>query len=291
MVDSGIVAERRLLNLAQTALLVGGMASLLALSAELLVGGGVWPGVFAGVALSLLLAPAVSPRWVLRAYRARELGLREAPGLHRLARELALRAGIDRPPSLYWVPSPIMNAFSVGSRHDPAIAVTEGLLRALDARELAGVLAHETSHIANNDMRIMALADTVTRMTHLLSSAGVLLALVSLPLALFGIVVVSPWALLMLVAAPALSGLMQMALSRTREYLADLEAAHLTGDPMGLAAALYKLEWQSAGPWRRLFAGGHRGNPDPSLLRTHPDTGERVQRLRAMVPARDMRLR
>ncbi len=167
----------------------------------------------------------------------------------------------------------------MGSRADPAIAVTEGLIRSLDARELAGVLAHETSHIANNDMRIMALADTVTRMTHLLSMLGVLLAVLSLPLALFGLGFVSPWALLLLVAAPAVSALMQMALSRTREYLADLEAARLTGDPVGLASALGRLERQTMAPWRLLIGGGYGAGSDASLLRTHPATVERIRRL------------
>ncbi len=273
-----------MLNLLQSTLLVGGMALLLSFSAELLFGGGVWPGVFAGVTLSLLLAPTVSPRWVLRAYRARELRYGDAPGLHRLVDELAARADLPRSPALYLVPGRVLNAFSVGSRADPAIAVTEGLIRSLDARELAGVLAHETSHIANNDMRIMALADTVTRMTHLLSMLGVLLAVLSLPLALFGLGFVSPWALLLLVAAPAVSALMQMALSRTREYLADLEAARLTGDPGGLASALGRLERQTTAPWRLLFGGGHGAGSDASLLRSHPATVERIRRLRELQP-------
>jgi heat shock protein HtpX len=166
----------------------------------------------------------------------------------------------------------------VGRRNEAGIAVTDGLLRGLGPRELTGVLAHELSHIANEDMWIMGLADAVSRLTSGLSLAGQILLLVNLPLLLLGQVTL-PWlAVALLIAAPAVSALLQLALSRRREYDADLQAVRLTGDPRGLAAALSRLERYRSGWLGRVLLPG-RGDPDPSLLRTHPATDERVRRL------------
>lgn len=139
------------------------------------------------------------------------------------------------------------------------------------------MLAHEISHIRHNDLRVMAVADMMSRMTGLLSLFGQLFVLLNLPLILFTDLQL-PWlALLVLLFAPSVSALLQLALSRTREFDADLEAARLTGDPAGLAGALVKLERQSLGPIEWLFRQGR--NPAPSVLRTHPYTQERLARL------------
>jgi len=276
--DQRLTTEHKLRNLGHTLLLIGSMALLLALISELLFGEGVWPWVFAGVLLAMSTLPDISPHWLLRLYRARRIFPDEAPDLTRLMEEIGRRTGVSPTPALYWIPSSASNAFSVGSRGDSAIALTDGLLRLLNPRELAGVLAHETSHIINHDMRLMNLADVISRLTHLLSMIGILLALISLPLTLLGIAPLPLPGLLLLIVAPTLSALLQLGLSRVREFQADLSAAHITGDPEGLASALGKIEHRHASLWQRILLPGYR-DPQPSLLRTHPDTAERVRRL------------
>lgn len=271
-------SEHRLRNRLHTLLLTGGMALLLALTSELLFGDGVWPWVFAGVALGMLTLPDISPHWILRLYRARRLSPSESPPMAKLVEELSRRAGLAQPPELHWIPSSTINAFAIGSRNHAAIALTDGLLRLLHPRELSGVLAHELSHIASNDMRLMGLADVVSRLTHFMSLFGIVLILVSLPLMLLGLTPVPLAGLLLLIAAPTLSALLQLGLSRVREFDADLNAARLTGDPAGLASALGKIEQQNISLWQRILIPGYR-DPEPSVLRTHPNTGERIQRL------------
>jgi len=142
-------------------------------------------------------------------------------------------------------------------------------------------LAHEISHVRNNDMWVMGLADLFTRMTNILSVVGQFLLLLNLPLLLMSDYTISWAAILLLVFAPTLSALLQLALSRTREYDADLGAAELSGDPEGMALALAKLERLQAGFFERVFLPG-RQIPEPSLLRTHPPTQERLRRLLAL---------
>jgi len=276
--NQSLSSEHRWRNLLHTLLLIGGMALLLALTSELLFGDGVWPWVFAGVALAMLTLPDISPHWILRLYRARRLSPEEIPQLSLLMDELSHRGGLEAPPALYWIPSSTINAFAVGSRRNAAIAMTDGLLRLLQPRELSGVLAHELSHIASNDMRLMGLADVVSRLTHLMSLFGMVLVLVSLPLILLGLAPVPLAGILLLIAAPTLSALLQLGLSRVREFDADLKAVHLTGDPAGLASALGKIEHRNISLWQRILVPGYR-DPEPSVLRTHPDTSERIRRL------------
>jgi len=229
--------------------------------------------------------PAASPRLVTLLYPGRLLHPAEAPRQFALLAELARRAGLPRVPRLYYIPSRVMNAFATGGRDDALIAVSDGLLRRLDLREQAGVLAHEVSHVANGDLAVMAFADMVSRIAGAFGLFGQILFLVSLPTALVTGADM-PWlALLILLAAPTVSALVQLALSRNREYEADLAAAELTGDPAGLAAALDKLERYQGRYWEQILMPG-RGVPEPSLLRTHPDTQDRIARLLALVPAR-----
>lgn len=270
--------RHKLRNVMQSVVLLGGMAALLALCAWTIFGldGMVW--VMVGAAIGLALSPRLSPRIVLTLYRARLLGPRHFPEGHEILQELGRRAGLPHAPSLYYIPSAMLNAFAVGTRDNAAIAVTDGLLRALTLRELTGVLAHELSHIRNNDLWIMSLADTISRLTVFMSYAGMALLVFGLPFWLIGGGSV-PWLLIpLLVFAPTLGTLLQLALSRAREYDADLDAAGLTGDPAGLAAALDKLEASQGRLWERILLPGRRV-PDPSLLRSHPPTGERVRRL------------
>jgi heat shock protein HtpX len=237
------------------------------------------------VVVLYLTNPAASPRLVALLYPGRVLHPSEAPRHYAVLGELARRAGLPRMPRLYYIPSAVMNAFATGGRDDALIAVSDGLLRRLDLRELTGVLAHETGHIANGDLRVMAFADLVSRIAGVFSLAGQILLFLSLPALLLGAVDV-PWlAILILLAAPTLSALVQLALSRNREYEADRSAAELTGDPAGLAAALDKLERVQGRFWEQILMPGRRV-PAPSLLRTHPETGERIARLMDLVPRR-----
>ena len=279
--DPARLLSHKLRNRLQSGLLMGLLALLLVYLAWV-IGGGPLAWFALGVVAVLSLAnPAASPRLAMALYRARPLAYEEAPGLYAMVGELARRAGLPRVPVLYYLPTRVMNAFTTGVGADAAIAVSDGMLRGLGLRELTGVLAHEVSHIANGDTRVMGFADLVSRITGTLSLMGQLLFLVSLPLWVLTDTPV-PWIpILVLVFAPTLSALVQLALSRSREYEADRSAAELSGDPHGLASALLKLERDQGGLWERLMMPGPR-IPEPSLLRTHPPIEERVRRLQEL---------
>jgi len=283
--DGERLSEHKLNNSLQSLLLVATLAGLLGLLAWVIGGTAFVVFALATVLLLYFTNPAASPRLVAMLYPGRVLHPSEAPRHYAVLAELARRAGLPRTPRLYYIPSRLMNAFATGRPDDALVAVSDGLLRRLDLRELAGVLAHEISHVANGDLAVMAFADLVSRIASLFSLVGQLLLILSLPaLALAEVDV--PWlAILVLLSAPTLSALTQLALSRNREYEADRGAAELTGDPAGLASALDKLERYQGRFWEQiLMPGGHV--PDPSLLRTHPQTGERIQRLLDLVPRR-----
>jgi heat shock protein HtpX len=256
-------------NVVHSLLLLGGMVALAGLCGWLLFGPDGMLGLGLGMALALGFGPQVSPRMVLRLYRAQPLRPVQAPELYALLERLCVRAGLERCPELYYLPSAMLNPFAVGRRHDAAIAVTDGLLRQLSMREVAGVLAHELSHVRNDDLWLMNLADLVGRMTRVMTLFGLMLVVLGLPGWLAS--GQGPPLLLvpLLVFAPQLTVLLQLALSRAREFDADLDAAGLTGDPAGLASALLKLERYQGGFLERILMPGRR-IPVPSLLRTHP---------------------
>ena len=221
----------------------------------------------------------VSPQMVLSMYKARPVSAAEFPAGMHIVGELSRRAGLPAAPKLYVIPSKMMNAFAVGRRDNSVIAITDALATTLTPRELAGVLAHEISHIANEDVKVMALADMVSRFTSLMSTVGILSLILNLGSYMGGGEGSVPWlAVAVLLAAPTVGGLLQLALSRTREFDADLGAAVLTGDPDGLAAALARLERVQGRLWESILLPSGR-IPDPSVLRTHPLTAERIARL------------
>ena len=275
-------ARHRWLNRLQTALLVLTLLGIAAVAGSLLLGdGGLWLAL-AAAGFTLLLEPAAASGLTLRLYGARPLYPDEAPDLWAVLRELAARAGLPAVPVPHYVPSGVVNAFATGSKHHAAIALTDGLLRSLTPRELTGVLGHEIAHIANEDLRVMGLADSISRLTHLLALLGQLAIVLSLPALLLGVTEVNWPALLLLAVAPQLALLAQLGLSRVREFDADRLAAELTGDPHGLASALAKIERVSRS-WRAWLLPGW-GNPEPSWLRTHPATAERIERLLELAP-------
>lgn len=281
--DIGLAQRHRLLNRLQSVLLLLAMAALLVLVGWLFAGalGVAWSLVLA-VTLALL-SPGISPRFILRMYQARELSPSQAPGLHRLVAELTRRADLSRMPQLCHVASPVLNAFALRHSGQSYLVVSEGILRKLTPRELTGVLAHEISHIRHNDTSVMGLADLFSRLTGMLSTAGQFLLVFNLPLVLFSDYRINWWAILVLIAAPAVSALIQLALSRAREYDADLGAAELTGDPDGLASALYKIERYQNNVFEQIVMPG-RGVPEPSILRSHPHTRDRLERLKSLQP-------
>ncbi len=277
--DQAAEREHKSRNMMHSLLLIGGIGAILTTATWILwgpLGALLSVGVLGVLAM---LSPRIPAETVMRLYGARHVP-RDESQLSSLVDVLAYRAGLAVRPELYAIPSTTLNAFTAGTSERPAIAVTEGLLRRLTLREVAGVIAHEMSHIRNNDLEVMGLADLVTRFLQIISY-------VALGLAVFNLIVgptspdaVSWWAILLLYLAPALSNLMQLGLSRVREFDADLEAAAVTGDPLGLASALRRVESYTGHVWEDLmYPVPQRRIPQPSLLRSHPHTKDRIARL------------
>lgn len=281
--DAEQLAQHRQRNFTHSFVLVASMSLLVVVSSSLIWSwpGGIAAGVF--VAALALFGPRVPPEAVMRLYNATPVDARHGGQFHRIVEVLADRAELTRHPRLYVIPSSTLNAFATGSPNHAAIAVTEGLLRRLSLREIAGVIAHEMSHIRNNDLHVMAMADALTRFTQVLAYIGLFLAVLNVAAFLFDLQAFSWAAILMLYLAPLVANLLQMGLSRTREFDADLEAAGLTGDPIGLAQALGSLERYQGRFWEDLMLPvPARRIPHPSLLRSHPETADRIQRLREL---------
>lgn len=275
--------KSNLTDFTHTILLFAAMLGLLALLGYSLLGvtGVLWASILGGGLL--LFGPQMSPKFLLRFSRARLVSRYEAPDIYRIMDILAKRANLPSTPDLYYLPQPFMNAFAMGDANQAVIGVTAGLFRNLNQRELASVLAHEMSHIRNRDTRIMGLASLINQLTGMFATFGQILLFINLPLLLIGASTISWFAILLLMTAPTLNTLLQLALSRRREFAADQSAAELTNDPEGLVQALLKLEQQNRGFLGRIFMP--RGNgAGATILRSHPQTDERVQRLRALLP-------
>jgi heat shock protein HtpX len=251
-----------------------------------------------GLVLGLVLAAAMnlgsfwfSDKIVLKMYRARQLAEGDAPELFQMVRELASGAHMPMP-RLYLVRSDSPNAFATGrSPSHAAVAVTEGIMRLLDRDELRGVLAHELSHVRNRDTLISAIAATL---------AGVVLMVARMAhfAALFGGMRRDDRGggggalelLALIILAPLSATLIQLAISRSREYEADATGARLSRRPDALASALRKIASASgripleAGPatahlW---IVNPLRGSWVSNLFSTHPPVEERIRRLRSM---------
>jgi len=276
-------------NTFKTAVLLGALTGLLVVFGNFFGG---QQGMVIAFAFALLMnfgAYWFSDRIVLAMYRAREVSEAEAPELVAMVRGLAQRARLPMP-RVYVIPTPSPNAFATGrSPRHAAVAVTEGILGLMDREELEGVLAHELAHVRNRDTLISTIAATL---------AGVIMMLANMArwAAFFGggrdeedrggvvgLVV-------MAVLAPFAALLIQMAISRAREYLADATAAQVTKKPGALASALERLQQASERlPLQANPATAHLFIVNPlsgrSFLRffsTHPPIEERVARLRAM---------
>ncbi len=234
-----------------------------------------------------------SDRMVLRMYKASQVTEADAPELYGIVADLTQRARIPMP-KVYLIPSPALNAFATGRNpKHAAIAVTQGLLEILDRNELAGVLAHELSHVKNRDILIGTVAATIAGAISMLSSMAQWGAM-------FGgfsrngggrggnILVVLAVSFMAAIAA----SLVQLAISRSREYGADAGAAQLVGDPSGLISALRKLEMGAQRvPLASNPATAHLFIVNPlrgggrmaKLFSTHPPMEERIRRLQGMI--------
>ena len=233
-----------------------------------------------------------SDKIVLAMYQAREVQPSEAPELHQIVQNLTLRAQLPMP-RLYVLPSESPNAFATGRNPaHAAVAVTEGIMRIMSRDELEGVIAHELSHVKNRDILISSIAATL---------AGVIMMLADMArwAAIFGVGgrerdeegaggVLG--LILMSVLAPIAAMLIQMAISRSREFLADATGARISGSPLALASALEKLNRASQIiPMEARAESAHlfimnplAGNTIFKLFSTHPPIEERIARLRAM---------
>ncbi len=227
---------------------------------------------------------------------AREVSRAEAPELHRLVESLAQRANLPKP-RVYMIDSPAPNAFATGrSPERGAVAVTTGITQLLSRDELAGVIAHELAHIRHRDTLIASVAATIAGAIGIIADMARWALLFGgfsgddddNPLGLLG-------GILMIFLAPIMALLIQLAISRSREYAADEGGARIVGDPEPLASALEKLEYWSHHPQAQMHVNpgtAHLYIVNPlagggliGLFRTHPPTAERVARLRAMAPA------
>ncbi len=252
-----------------------------------------------GMTFALILALGMnffaywfSDKMALAMSGARPVSESEAPELHRMVEELARRAGLPKP-RVYIIPQETPNAFATGRNpKHAAVAVTAGILRLLSTEELMGVLSHELAHIKNRDILISSIAAVLAgAISYLANMAqwGLLFGGFGgsddddNPLGIVGVI-------LMMILAPIAAMLIQMAISRSREFLADATGAKILGNPVPLASALKRLEeWNHRLPMQvnpataqmyivNPLAGGSFAN----LFSTHPPIEERINRLLAM---------
>lgn len=240
----------------RTGILLGAMTALF-------VGVGFIVGGEAGMAVAFAIAVAMnawaywnSDKLVLRMFRAREVDARSAPELHGIVARLADRAGLPMP-KVFLIDSDQPNAFATG--RDPAhasVAATTGLLRRLSWNEVAGVMAHELAHVRNRDTLIMTVTATLAGAIAMLAQFGMFFGrgARNSPFGLVGLLAV-------MIVAPLAAGLVQMAVSRSREYAADRAGAEICGHPLWLAGALEKI----AGPARRIDNPAAEEHPPPRI--------------------------
>ena len=272
-------------------------AMLMAAMTAIFMGVGYLIGGAGGALIALVVAAAMnaftwwnSDRMVLRMHNAQPVMPGDRMGLHALTMDLARNAGLPAP-AVYLIDTPQPNAFATGRNPaNAAVAVTTGLMRNLTREELAGVIAHELAHIRNHDTAIMTVTATFAGAISLLANFALFFGGSRERLGLFG-------TLLMMVLAPMAAALVQMAISRTREYAADKAGAEICGQPLWLASALEKIAMGAAridnhaaernpGTAHMFIINPLHAHKHDSLFATHPATENRVAALRAMAGPR-----
>ena len=270
---------------------------LLAFLTALFMGVGYVVGGTTGMVIAFVIAAGInlfsywnSDRIVLRMHHAREVDASTAPELHQMVRDLSSRAGLPMP-KIYLIENPQPNAFATGRNpENAAVAATTGLLERLEPAEIAGVMAHELAHIRNRDTLTMTITATIAGAISMLANFAFFFGGVrnnsSNPLGIVGILVAA-------IVAPLAAMMVQMAISRTREYSADRTGAEISGDPRGLAAALAKISNSAAqiqnADAERSPATAHMfiinplsGQRMDNLFSTHPATKNRIAKLLEM---------
>lgn len=277
------------MNAFKTAALLGLMTAIILVIGNVVGGrqGMIYAFIIAGI--MNFVSYWFSDRIVLAMYRAKPMEREQAPELYEILHNLTMKAGMPMP-KLYMIPTDAPNAFATGRDPEHAVvAVTEGILRLLNREELEGVLSHELSHVTNRDILISSVAATL---------AGAIMLIARI--AQFGLMFSgygggrrddrggNPIAfLLMIIVAPIAAMLIQLAISRSREYGADESGARITGNARGLASALLKLQAASQRrPMPADPATAHlfiikpfSGQALTSLFSTHPPTEKRIERL------------
>ena len=276
------------MNQVKTVVLLTALAALL-----VVIGGFIGGKNGATIALVIALAMNFGSYWfsdkiVLKMYGTQEVTEREAPELCDLVRQLATKAELPMP-RVYIIPDDSPNAFATGrNAAHAAVAVTEGIMRLLSWEELAGVIGHELGHVKNRDILIQSIAATIGTAITYLAQFGFLFGGRSDDEEHRGGSIVG--SILMMILAPLAAGLIQMAISRSREYIADRTGAEICGRPLWLAGALDKLERGSAAiPMNANQSTAHMfivsplsGGGIAGLFSTHPPIEERIARLRHM---------
>ena len=275
------------MNYARTALLLAAMTGFFLAAGFMLGGEG-------GMLLALIIALGMnlfaywnSDKMVLRMYGAQQVDERSAPQLYRLVEQLARRAELPMP-KVFIMENDQPNAFATGRNPENAsVAATTGLLRNLNQEEIAGVMAHELAHVKNRDTLIMTITATIAGALSMLANFAMFFGgNRDNPLGFVGVLLVA-------ILAPVGAMIVQMAISRAREYEADRVGAEICGRPLWLASALGKLEQGAAvldnGAAERNPATAHMFIVNPlhahaadKLFSTHPNTANRIQRLREM---------
>jgi heat shock protein HtpX len=276
-------------NRVKTVLLLAGLTAFLIFMGRVLGGR---QGMYLAFGLALAMnffSYWFSDKIVLKMYGAQEVSPAEAPQLHQIVEELAREAGIPKP-RVYLIPDESPNAFATGRNPEhAAVAATEGIMRLLTPTELKGVLAHEIGHVQNRDILISTIAATLAGAIMILANMAKWGAILGLGRddddgpGIVGILIMS-------IIAPIAAMLIQLAVSRSREYLADETGAHLSHNPESLARALEKLSLGvERAPMDASPATAHMFIVNPltgkslmNLFSTHPPIEERVARLRAM---------
>jgi heat shock protein HtpX len=274
------------MNLVRTGLLLAALTGLFVAVGYLVGGQGGMVVAFLVAAGMNLFAYWNADSLVLRMYGAREVDEAAAPQLYGIVRRLAQRAGLPMP-RVYIIESDQPNAFATGRNPEhAAVAATTGLLRTLSAEEAAGVIAHELAHVRNRDTLTMTITATIAGAISMIANFGLFFGNSrDNPLGPVGVLLVS-------ILAPVAAMLVQMGISRSREYAADRGGAEISGQPLWLASALAKIDRRAT--QTRNFAA--EANPATAhlfivnplhggiagLFATHPSTADRIRRLQAM---------